>query len=51
MTVFVLSFIVFVLAIGALATGVLLGRDALHPSCGGDSLLRPCGVCRVRGQR
>ncbi len=51
MTVFVLSFVVFVLAIVALAAGILLGRGAPRPSCGGDSLLRPCGTCRARERR
>ncbi len=51
MIVFVFSFVVFLLAIVALAAGVLLGRGSLRPSCGGDSLLRPCGVCRARERR
>ena len=51
MTVFVFSFVVFVLAIVALAAGVLLGRGALRPSCGGDSLPRPCGFWRARERR
>ena len=51
MSVFVFSFVFFVLVILALAAGVLLGRGALRPSCGGDSLVRPCGVCRARERR
>lgn len=51
MSMFVISFVVFVLAIVALAAGALLGRGSLHPPCGGDSLLRPCGVCRARERR
>ena len=48
MTVFIVSFIVFALAIAGLAIGILFGRGGLRPSCGGDSLLRRCGVCRAK---
>ena len=51
MTVFVVSFIVFALAIVGLAAGILVGRGGLRPSCGGDSLLRRCGGCRTKRTR
>lgn len=46
MTLFLLSFAVVALAILGLAAGVLLGRGPLKGSCGGDSVLRACPLCK-----
>lgn len=46
MTLFVLFFIVFTVAIAGLSIGVLLGQKALRASCGGDTAISVCGVCR-----
>lgn len=51
MTMFVLSFIIFTLAIAGLGIGVLLGRGSLRTSCGGDSVVSLCRVCRRQGRR
>ena len=50
MMVFVLSFVVVGLAVLGLAVGLLLGRGPLRGSCGGNAVVRICGLCR-RGAR
>ena len=51
MTLFILSFVVFAIAIAGLALGLMLGRGPLRSSCGGDSLVRLCGICRGKERR
>jgi hypothetical protein len=46
MTLFLLSFAVFGLAILGLATGILLGRGPLRGSCGGNAVLKSCPLCQ-----
>jgi hypothetical protein len=51
MTLFLLSFAVILLAVAGLGTGLLLGRDPLHGSCGGNAVLRNCPLCRTDKKR
>ena len=51
MTVFLLSFAIIVLAILGLGAGALLGRGPLKGSCGGNSVLRVCPLCRPGQER
>lgn len=51
MTLFILSFVVFVLAAAGLAVGLLLGRGSLRPTCGGNSVIRLCRICRAQERR
>ena len=51
MTLFVLSFVVILLAILGLGAGVLLGRGPLKGSCGGDAVLKACPLCRPGDER
>lgn len=46
MSLFLLSFAVFGLAILGLAMGMLLGRGPLRGSCGGNAVLKSCPLCR-----
>ena len=49
MTIFVLSFVLFLLAILGMAAGVLAGRPAIKGSCGGlnrgEKTAGGCGLC------
>jgi hypothetical protein len=45
MTLFVLSLIIFLLAMAALGIGVMLGRGPLRSSCGGDEVVKLCRIC------
>ena len=45
MLVYVLSFMVFVLAIGGLSAGLLAGRDGIRGTCGGLNNPDGCGAC------
>ena len=51
MTIFILSLIVFRLALAGLGAGLLLGRNSLRSSCGGDSVVRLCGNCPAKERR
>jgi hypothetical protein len=51
MTLFLLSFTVFLLAIFGLAAGVLLGRRPLAGSCGGNAVLKSCPLCRAGDEK
>lgn len=46
----VFSFFIFVLAIAGLAIGVLLGREPLRGSCGGDAVVNVCPICTKRNE-
>ena len=47
MTIFIISFVVIIAAVAAMAIGVIFGRDAIKGSCGGigaiDGAERACG--------
>lgn len=45
MILFVLSFLIIVLAVAGLGIGVMLGRGPLRGSCGGDAVLSLCPIC------
>ncbi len=45
MTLFILTFVGFALAILGLGVGLLLGRGPLKGSCGGDAVVKVCGLC------
>jgi hypothetical protein len=49
MILFLLSFAVIALAILGLAAGVLLGRKPPTGSCGGNTVLKKCPLCRPEG--
>ncbi len=51
MTLFILSFVVFVIAVIGLGAGLLLGRGSLRSSCGGDSVVRLCANCPAKERR
>lgn len=48
MTLFILSFVVFILAVVGLGAGLLLGRGSPRTSCGGNSVVRLCGICPAK---
>lgn len=43
---FVLTFAITLLAMAGLAVSVLAGRGALRGSCGGNSVIKHCFVCK-----
>lgn len=45
MLVYLLSFVVFVLALGGLSVGVLTGRGGIRGTCGGLNNPGGCGAC------
>ena len=45
MLVYVISFVVFALAIGGLAVGLLAGRGPIRGTCGGLNNPDGCGAC------
>ena len=45
MLVYVISFMVFALAIGGLGVGLLMGRGGIRGSCGGLNNPNGCGAC------
>lgn len=45
MTLFLLTFVVIVLAVLGLGAGALLGRGPLKGSCGGNAVLKTCPLC------
>ena len=45
MLVYLLSFAVFVLALGGLSVGVLMGRGGIRGTCGGLNNPDGCGAC------
>ena len=45
MLVYLLSFAVFVLALGGLSVGVLAGRGGIRGTCGGLNNPDGCGAC------
>lgn len=49
MSVFVISFLVFALVIGAMAVGVMAGRDPIKGSCGGVGALGIDNTCELCG--
>jgi len=51
MTLFLLSFVVILLAVVGLGAGVLLGRGPLRGSCGGNAVLKVCPLCRAKRER
>ena len=51
MTLFLLSFAVIAVAILGLGAGVLLGREPLRGSCGGNAVLKSCPLCRTGEER
>jgi hypothetical protein len=51
MTLFVLSLIVFVLAIAGLGIGAMLGRKPLCGSCGGNAASKMCRFCPRKDRR
>ena len=51
MTLFILSFVVFIVAIAGLGVGVLLGQKSLRASCGGDTAISACHLCRRKEKR
>jgi hypothetical protein len=51
MTLFILSFVVFILAVVGLGAGLLLGRGSPRTSCGGNSVVRLCGICPAKERR
>jgi len=50
-TLFVLSFVIFILAIAGLGIGIMLGQGSLRASCGGDAAIRACPICPRKGDR
>mgnify|MGYP003626522882 CR=1 FL=1 len=48
METFLLTFLIFLLAVGGLAVGVLFGRAPLKGSCGGLACTKgiSCGACQ-----
>lgn len=50
METFLLTFLIFLLAVGGLAVGVLFGRAPLKGSCGGLACTKgiSCGACQRR---
>ena len=50
MGTFVLSFAIFLLAVGGLAVGVIFGRPPLKGSCGGLACIKgtSCGACKAK---
>jgi len=46
-TLFLISFIVMLIAVSAMAIGVILGRSPIKGSCGGLNTIKglECGVC------
>jgi len=51
MTLFILSFVIFTVAITGLGVGVLFGRRSLRVSCGGDSTISACHICPRKRKR
>ncbi len=51
MTLFILGFVVFTLAVAGLGVGLLLGQVSLRASCSGNSILRLCRICPVKERR
>jgi hypothetical protein len=45
MTVFILSFVVFALAVSGLSIGLLAGRGGIRGTCGGLNQADGCGLC------
>jgi hypothetical protein len=47
MTVYVLSFVVFALAVSGLSVGLLVGRGGIRGTCGGlnNPDVQGCGAC------
>jgi len=45
MMVYLLSFVVFALALGGLSVGVLAGRGGIRGTCGGLNNPSGCGAC------
>ena len=45
MMLFLSSFVIILLAILGLGTGLLLGRGPLPGSCGGDGVIDTCALC------
>lgn len=43
---FLFGLCVFVLAIGALALGMLTGRGPIEGSCGGNAAIDSCPLCK-----
>lgn len=48
MILFLLSFFIIALASAGLGIGVVLGREPLQGSCGGDSVVSICPICRQK---
>lgn len=46
MSVFILSFIIFLLAMVGIAIGILNGRRPLKGSCGGNAVVKNCPACK-----
>ncbi|MCK5546826.1 MAG: hypothetical protein KAI27_05595 [Rhodospirillaceae bacterium] len=46
MSIFLITFGMFLLVMMGLAVGVLAGRGPLKGSCGGDTMVRNCPVCK-----
>lgn len=45
MTVFILSFVVFALAVAGLSVGLVAGRGGIRGTCGGLNQAEGCGFC------
>lgn len=50
MTLFLLSFLIIVLAGAGLGVGVMLGRGPLRGSCGGDLVVNVCPICKLKDE-
>jgi hypothetical protein len=51
MTIFVLSLVIFILAIAGLGIGLMLGHGPLRGSCGGNAVIRTCRTCSRKEQQ
>lgn len=49
MATMIITFIVFLLIVGAMAVGVLMGRKPISGSCGGMSALGMVSDCEICG--
>ncbi len=46
MNIFLLSFLIFLLAMVGIAIGILTGRAPLKGSCGGNAVVKNCPACK-----
>jgi hypothetical protein len=51
MNIFFITLGVVLLAMAGLAIGLILGRKGIQSSCGGDTLMRLCAICKFGGKR